>query len=164
MIVRTKKGYSGPGKFPPKFAQQFALKSGVPKHVVSKLHGSALLRPFALFCGLAFALSCPHVGVSASDRVSNDRVCESQKIPTSKRHNSHRIRSAGCQGQGSPTLPAVQGFCKAGSCVAQTWAGHLTNTEHKSPSLLTTKFRPRAHAPQILKSHFSVTSYRSAYF
>ena len=29
----------------------------------------ALLRPFALFCGLAFALFCVHLRVSASERV-----------------------------------------------------------------------------------------------
>ena len=51
---------------------------GVPKPACFKpgclqfLHGSALLRPFVLFelfCGLAFALFCAHLRVSASDRV-----------------------------------------------------------------------------------------------
>ena len=37
-----------------------------------------LLRPSALFCGLAFAVFCAHLHVSANDRVENDRGWEHQ--------------------------------------------------------------------------------------
>ena len=50
-------------------AEVFLVRKGPLGSCLQFSHGSALLLPFLLFCGPAFALFCAHLRVSASDRV-----------------------------------------------------------------------------------------------